>query len=295
MGCLGDSFYVTVQSSLCHKEEKGLQMNQAEAIEKIKKCLAFARGGIEECATAAYQAQKLAARYGIDEALLLIDKVELPANETIVEKQVFTFDGPRVVTWVLNLGTALASVNNCKLWFTTYGNRDLCHGRLTAAGRESDLSTITYMLSYLTQEIEDISKREAKMFRETNGYSGGKNWSNSFKVGCVSMVYDRLKQARDKAIEDARASAVDVRDQVTSVQETGQSDGTPVVKYELAVIDNAIQLWGNRKKRAEEWVKQHHKLHTSNARVTSLHGGAWHAGREAGGRIALNSGPRLTG
>jgi Protein of unknown function (DUF2786) len=263
-------------------------MDQAAVIEKIKKCLALSRGGVGETCTASYMAQKLISRYGIDEALLLSDKVELPADEKIVEKVVFKFDGPRTATWILNLGSALANVNNCKLWFHTFGNWKGANGSLTAAGRESDLSVISYMLSYLTPEIEEISKKEAKLFRESHGYSGGKNWSNSFKVGCVSKIAERLREGRDKAISDARASATD------SVISVEPSNETPT-KYALAVINNAIEVWGSRKKRADAWVKEHYKLYTSTSRSTSLHGTAYNAGRIAGGNIALSAGPRLPG
>lgn len=274
-----------------------MAFSREDIINKIKGCLALAKcETASEAATAAYMAQKLIARYGIDEALLLTDKPEVPANEQVVEHEVFKFDGPRVVTWVLNLGSALAEVNNCKLWFV--GGDNWWPGfkaHLMAAGREEDIATISYMMQFLFGEIEDIAKVEAKNFRKEFGYSGGKNWSNSFKVGAVSKIRDRLTEARNKAVEEARAQAVDVRNQVTSVETVTDKPGeTPVVKYELAVINNAIELWGNRKKRADEWAESKHKFYKGHSRATSLHGTAWNMGRDAGARINLNSGPRLT-
>lgn len=273
------------------------QFTREDIINKIKGCLNLAKCvTAAEAATAAYMAQKLIARYGIDEAIELTDKPVAPVEEEIIELEVFKFDGPRVVTWVLNLGSALADVNNCKLWFVggdRWGQWFKAH--LKAAGREQDIATISYMIQYLSNEIEAIAKTEAKNFRAEHGYAGGKNWTNSFKVGAVSTIRERLQAARDTAIAEARAQASDVRDKVTSVEDVSKPGEPPVVKYELAVINNAIDLWGNRKKRAEEWANSKHNFYKGSSRATSINGGAWEAGRAAGSRINLNSGPRLTG
>ena len=272
-------------------------MDQATAIDKIRKCLNLAKcSTAAEAATAAYTAQKLIARYGIDETLLLSNPVDLPKENVITEQSVFGFDGPRITTWILNLATALAEVNNCKLWSCS-GDRFGSHFKasIMAAGREDDLATISEMMAYLAQEIEEISKKAVKELREESGRHGSKTWTNSFKTGAVSEIRSRLYEARKQAIADARASAADVRDQVVSAENVAPVGETPVVKYELAVIDNAIEIWGNRKKRAEEWAEKKHNFYTSRARATSLHGDAWSRGRTAGAGISLNPGRRITG
>lgn len=270
-------------------------MDRESAIEKVKKLMALQREGsgatVGEIASAACMAQRLIDRFNIDEECLKIQEntPAKPEDVNVVEATVFEFDGPRVLTWALNLVGALGDVNGCKVWYSSMGNYRGAKGKLRGCGREADLDGIRYMMSYLTNEIERLCKDASRRERESVG-SCSKTWTNSFKLGAVSEVSHRIREDHKKMREEMRDPSIAYRRAIEcgDTQRIIELDNAP--KYELAVIDNALSKLDDRKKRAEEWAnKQYTKWGKGIARSGAKSGGAYNAGKAAGRTINLSN------
>jgi hypothetical protein len=274
--------------------ERITNMDQQDAVRKIQRLLAIATHEattVGEAAQAAAMAQRLIAKHNINE-VLLAEKQETPEDTTVCEETVFEFDGPRIVTWTLNLSGALGDVNGCKIWYLPgFGT---AKGRIVGAGRSADLAAIRYMLSYLTNEIERLCAGALRKHRKEGGIAG-KTWTNSFKLGAVGEVSLRIREemrrVREEALDPTLAykRALECGDS----QRLVELDSEP--KYELAVVQQALVKIEDRRKRADEWAESKHHFRQGPSRAGAKNYGAYQAGREAGRSINLSGSKQIKG
>lgn len=273
-------------------------MELSDAVRKVQSLLALANhesATVGEAATAGAMAQRLIEKFNIDAVLLSQAKAEgAPAeDETVKQEVLYTFDGPRVATWALNLFGALGDVNGCKVWYRTgrYGQK----GALEGCGRESDLAAVRYMMQYLINEIErlcDSALRKAK--RE--GESCGKTWGNSFKLGAVSEISYRIREESKRAREEMKNPELAYKRAIECGDTQRIIELDKAQKYELAVVEKALAKLDERKKKAEQWAEEAlGKFRKGPGRAGAKNYGAYGAGREAGRTVNLsNNSKRLT-
>lgn len=269
-------------------------MDQQTAVEKIKKLLAVVKSGTHtpgEICSAASLAQNLINKFNID-SILLSEKSETidPLQDMIVEEDVFVFEGPRILTFMLNLLGALGDTNGIKSWYRTGGNSELTKGKLQGAGRTIDLAAVRYLLAYLYSEIENQTEVFSRTQKSLVG-SCSKACSNSFKLGVVSEVSYRLRAEHRKNREELLDPTIAYRKAIETndVQKIMELDKEP--KYSLAVIQNAVATLDDRKKKATEWAegKFGGKFTKGAKRVAAKSYGAYSAGIAVGKTINLSN------
>lgn len=122
-------------------------------------------------------------------------------------------------------------------------------------GKLSDVQSASYMAAYLINEIDQLAKQHA---------GNGRRWTNSFKVGAVSTVLNRLdEQKKAQEVKVAAAPA-----------------GTALVLRNDAV---AVQ----------HYFRQLFPRTVSGSRMRATSGDGFSAGKEAGAGISLGGGKGL--
>lgn len=264
-------------------------MSHDAVVERVKKLLALSKSpnNAQEAAVAAAMAQRLIERYKI-EACVLTEETDKIEDETVKDAIIYTFAGPRVISWILNLATGLGDVNSCRVWFLQGGR--FFNSKIEAAGTESDLSTITYMTEYLVREVERLCKEA--MARDP--YAKGKSWSNSFKLGATVEICSRLRQAVREAREEMKAPADGYAEAVAAgdIEKTLELDQQS--KFNLVRVETAIAKARKKSEAADEWSKKKYPgkwRHRGDA--AAKRGDAYRSGREAGKKVALSGHKRL--
>jgi len=230
-------------------------MANSDVISKINNLLnkTVANGcSVEESATAAKLAQRLLTKH----RLTMADLVTGDSDEEISNDFAPLYEGQRMSTWKNALALAVAKANGCKVFINTairYGKKNVS-ARLI--GRESDVAVVRYFFAYLEREIDRLTKGAL-----ANGTLSGKGQSNSFRLGAVQAINERLSEGR----EDAR-------------QEARESGYTALVR-----VDN----WDNE---VERWAAENMRLGQTKAQRSRVDYGAYAKGQRAGRSVSLNKG-----
>lgn len=237
-------------------------------LEKIRQLMNLANpekaGSPEEAATALKMAQKMMEKYRISEAML--EDLSIEDQEEIEDDILHSANGIRLAWWKRLLAMALSDVNGCKVY--TSKNRKDKRSMINVIGEPSDASVVRYMYNYIANEID----------RLTLSYSAargnpGKTACNSFRLGAVEMITERLKEAHEEAREEIQAGATG--DALVKV-------ATAIAKLDQKVAD------------ANKWAKKNLKLHKTSTRQ-NVDESAKRKGRQAGKGIDLSSPGRKIG
>jgi len=235
-------------------------------IDKIAKLLNLAEGKgatANEAAVAAAKAQELMDRHRLDRAT--IDAGSGPDSEQVG----FSKGDPlekmgRAVSWKLFLGGDLAAIHSCRLVVTPVGKTLKGRVELILIGRPSDTQVVSYLYTYLTREIERLTKFALVSMR---GYfisrSDAVEWGRSFRLGAVAEVLDRLIEAQKRVHDQAKQDGAQCRALVL------------LDDHKKAVADFAKRFVRGRVYR-HDMPRQDHHGHL--------------AGRRAGRNIALQDG-----
>ena len=177
-------------------------MTRENILHRIKKLKALAddKANVNEAANAAAMAQKLIEKHRIEEAELfeLTDEEE---QEEVGEENLETFNGTNLVRWRLDLANRVSYHNNCKIISYKGNRRSGKPAKITIVGRPNDVATVRYLFQSLTRDIE----RLCKLLRP---HGGGKSWSNSFRVGAVHAIGQKMKEAKAAARVGASTQAL---------------------------------------------------------------------------------------
>lgn len=231
------------------------------AVDRVRKLLALSESGnANEAAAAAAAAQRLMEQHGIDAAMLDVDEDAEP-DEPVDEHHVGD-EGRRVAMWRNALSYALASANGCK---SVLRKQRRGPTKLVLIGRASDAAVVRYMYQYLTSEIDRLCDAEA----HSRGRAG-KTWRNSFRLGAVDVITERLEEAKQAARDERRAEA---------------GGGAALVR-----VDKAIARLDARLSEAEAWAKHNLRLRKGGRSRWRQDPEAYAAGGEAGKRIRLDRG-----
>lgn len=209
---------------------------------------------VNEAATAAAAAQALLTKHRLSEADLSGVGQDTEAEVVGVSPEVVKIMRKRQ-TWLVGLASAVALVNGCRI-FTSRTTRDV---RIRVVGRKSDTEIVNYFVRYLASEIDRLATNAAKA-----GQLHGKTGANSFRLGAVAAIRDRLNDAYRKEREAERARA----------KAAGRTS-TALVK--LDTNDQAVTKFYDGL-----------KLRSAPAVRYNVRKDAFGLGQEAGKRIALN-------
>jgi hypothetical protein len=198
-------------------------MKDRESIlKKVRKLLNLAddKANINESASAAQMAQQLIEKHRI--AMAELDVGE-EGEDPVDSFDLIDEDGPKVRVWKVDLANAIGNVNGCATVYRRGSKRSRTKATIDLVGTKDNVNTVRYLFFYLSTTIERLCKRQGKGL--------GRVWAQSFRAGAVSMIGERLFEAKQKAREDLRKKA-------------GESaDSTALVKLETAIekVDNQLQ------------------------------------------------------
>lgn len=275
--------------------------HEPRILDKIKKLLRLgASKDSAEAASATAMAQRLIERYRIDEALLKDEEQKPVVTREEIQKElrneiIYNFRGRHVATWILNLSSYIARENACRVW---YG------ANISAIGRADDVACVRYMLGYLVLEIERLAKEGLAAYKVETGFPGGKTWGNSFRLGAVSEIADRLWQARKGAEEAARSphKARELEYAEALKQKDAEKllalDREPV--YSLIKIEAALVRVAEERRIATELVAEKMKIlfpksRGGKSRTSRRNQDGYEAGKRAGAKIDLSRNHRQLG
>lgn len=230
--------------------------------------LAERNANVNESASAASAAQALLSKHRLTVADLdaATNTKESPG---VADAPLIT--GNRISQWKSDLASAVCSANGCKLYIhKVYAKTGMGEIRtrmeydvnVKLIGRPTDIAVVRYFYAYLEREIERLSAVAV-----AGGGITGKSGTNSFKIGAVVAISQRLREAV-KAI----------RAEVTE----GTEGCTAMVRLDTA--DREV----------DDFFSSFTKGFTKGQRSQSkIQGEAYYQGKEAGAGIALNKATNL--
>ncbi len=163
-----------------------------------------------EAANALAQAQRLMAKYRIDQCELDEDDEEIQVwtDEPLDE-------GAHVPPWKQAIGGAIAEVNDCVCLVSDRAVGRANRRIMVIAGRRSDYEACALMYRWITSEIDRMavdSNRRVAAGRHRMGL--GRRWLNSFRHGAAAEVEDRLYQEvreQRQKLQPETTTALDIR------------------------------------------------------------------------------------
>jgi len=236
-----------------------------KVIDKIAKLMRLAQGAgtAEEAATAFGAAQRLAEAHKI--ALGAVDVSDQPEaeepEEPIGAKPLDA--GSRLASWRIELGVAIAHANGCRTYIKRGGQTTLM-----VVGRPSDQATVGYMLAAIARQVDTLARKASE--------GKGRAYATDFRLGAVSMIRQRLQEARRAARAEARQTA-------------SAEGGTALVR-----VDRSIAKMDAAEAAIKMWMDEKLKLRAGRANKRNV-GSGYAAGREAGRSIGLGGGGRSIG
>jgi hypothetical protein len=157
-------------------------------IERIKKLMALATHpstNVNEAAQAAARAQELLFRHKLSMADV---EIETGVREGVGILNVDE-ETELQLKWKMSLMNAVAHGGYCKLVISRpFGDNGKRFARFSIIGKPSDAQTVSYMYSFLLNEINRLCDELA----------AGKGFAfrNSFRVGATTAIYQRLADQR---------------------------------------------------------------------------------------------------
>lgn len=185
----------------------------SKIVEKIKKLLRLSEDPTNEhvAEAAAQKAQELIEEHNI-KGEMLIEKDDNPTREE-PEWQGFLFQNKRVQPWAVNLCMHLAKSN--------YGRIGIWSGKgVKFCGSKIDYDLVKTMYTWIATQLQDMSVRNCHGVRE----------GNSYKLGAVTTIGKRLKEAKKAA--EARMEVQAMMDEVDG------NNGLVLYKNAITTLNN---------------------------------------------------------
>lgn len=252
-------------------------------LRRIRKVLELSKNNpnVEEASHAAALATQLMLKYQIREDELIVED-EKP--EAVVDQDVYTYETSKLPTWkVLLIHHVSVALGGRSYRFHARdaagryilrpdGSYQIQH---RVVGTESTVQTVTYLARYLMNEIEQLGDRAWEAEKRSTRVNG-KTWKNSFRMGALNVVTQRLDAER-------AAQRQKVQTMETQARETGAAC-------------MALVLYQTDQERVEAFYAETSKrlnLGHSSMRTVSRSANAYEQGRAAGRGISLGGGKQL--
>jgi hypothetical protein len=241
---------------------------QTDIIAKVRKLLTLAgdRGATEaEAAAAAAAAQRLIERHHLDVAALdEAAAAEPPPVEPVEQAALDPEDRARArVRWRGTLASACAASQGCRVvWWGP---------RLMVVGVPSRAASVRYLYAYLSRAVEALAEGAAQ--------GRGRAYAHAWRVGCAARLAERVRAEADTARTQARAET-----QATAYARGGEA---AIVRVAAAIARD-----DDARERTDAYMRSMH-LRAGRAAAAPRSASGYAAGRAAGDRVRLASGPAL--
>lgn len=224
-------------------------MNVVDKILALRRLSENRSATAAEAANAAARVQELMLKHQITEASLgVIDQAVGWDRQPL-------YAAKKNSKWRTSLAVGIANLNGCKALRGVS-----LHGmvQITLVGRASDVEVVRYLYAFLEREIDRLAKEYLKS--EQRPYGSGMLIGESYRLGCVNRVVDRLQDQKASVVSEAR--------------ESGQQAALVLVDAREAAV--------------EEWVsKNAPKRHAPKKVLVDTR--SWSAGTLAADRISIHS------
>lgn len=225
-------------------------------LNKISKLLTLADSGANEneANTAMTAAMALLAKHNLTSSD--IESWSL-REEAIMSEDIS--NEKRFDSWRNQLFHVVAETHFC------YVYRSSREGKYILTGTETNRRAVVILMAYLEAVIEDCARQALK---EYTGWEHGKTYINSFRLGMVSRISERLRAEQYRIIKEAEGPGKDI------------------------VVANPYEV---SKKRNVAYVRSNGvRLTSRSARSNTGSGAGYRKGAEQGSRIGLTAGRALT-
>lgn len=180
--------------------------NREKTIEKIRKLLSLATSSNENEATnAAAQAQKLISKFQIEQAE--IDS-ETKVKQELISCTIETGSKSNIL-WKERLATILSQVNNCDFYTQkrestekSKTNPDKVASSYTVyfvVGSKSNVELVQILFELISNQVEYFAK---EFVPSEKSRTVGKAEKNSFKLGIVTRIGQRLRDTKEEVIKE---------------------------------------------------------------------------------------------
>ncbi len=228
-------------------------------LDRVRKLLALAESpNVHEAAAAAAKAQELVTRHKLEGLL----EAQLEAEATLSDGRHEPLEVARKIRkWKLVLASGLAEANGCMAYTVAAGRREQ---HLCVAGHPDDQAAVGALWEWLVRRLEWLSA--------TEGAGEDRDWHESFRIGAVDTIVDRLKSVQ--------------RAQTIAVAE--ERDGGAVTASEGALVrlDAALEA---RATAVAQYADE--ELGLTKGRAITVRLDALDAGRAAGRDVDLPDPP----
>ncbi len=227
-------------------------------IDRIKKLLSLSESTNEnEAALAAARAAELMLKHEIKAAQLCVEDAEDVDTVRVDESK-------QIVHWKSNLMAGLARSLGCMFFLQKHRQAGKVTTRYNVAGQPSKVDTISYMYSYLVEEINRLAdfayrRRLHRHHRIGMPVPSARGWKNAFRLGAAATISERLEAQRKETHKAA--------------EDDGQGAALVVVKQ----AEKAVDLYVARK----------YPRMGKSAGATYSSGSGYGAGKEAGKSVGL--------
>ena len=158
-----------------------------------------------EARVAMDRAKKLMAKHSLEEAQVLREKIKQGVNVNAVREDVDCFYGGRSWNWEARLGWQIAPIFECKAvrglapskWASDEELR-----QMHFVGIPDDLALVLYFFDYCQDEIG--------RHMELAYPNGGQRKQNSFALGMVERILERLKEFYTRYKEEMSSDCTDI-------------------------------------------------------------------------------------
>jgi hypothetical protein len=179
-------------------------MIDPKILDRVRALLALAEGNANanESANAMAQAQKLIEAHRIDQAALSLESGSPEEHEELDTDTLDGSLGRNVPEWRWTLASSLAKANGsfAFMWKDHEGTSSF-----KIAGRPSDATTVRYLYSYVSREIDRLALEACRERSLPKG--AAKSWANNFRIGAAREIAARVLQAQRDAQAAATAAA----------------------------------------------------------------------------------------
>jgi len=194
-------------------------------VSRIKKLLASAdttrNSNLHEAEAAAALAQELITRYQVTAAQLAAYQPPDSPDRQIASIEYFARGDTNLQKWERALCNVICLTNQCRLLIYKGSTH------LTIFGTKANLAIVIELFEELRSLIRTLS--DSAYQRE--GYGQPTGWKTSFCLGATSAIYQRMKAASAKVVEETQSTAL-------------------MVKEDLRV-ENALQAYAPRTKKVK--------------------------------------------
>lgn len=158
-----------------------------------------------EAKVAMERAQKLMAKYQLEEATVLREKISTGVNLEAGKESGDCFYFGKFWNWEYTLGWRIAPVFECKAIRSSEfydWDSDSKARQMHFVGMPTDLSLVLYFFDYCQNEIA--------RHMELSYPNGGQKVQNSFALGMVARIIERLEEFYKRYQEELRSECTDI-------------------------------------------------------------------------------------